>query len=280
MGGRRFALALVALTTTDLTVGHAQTAGFNLTINFSSMDPLTASQQAVFTTAEQYWESRITGYRPSGLSLTGITITASAPVIDGAGGVLGSAGPTSSTTVGPGELGVTRFRYTTAGQMRFDSADLVNLESSGRLLPVILHEMAHVIGIGTQWASNNVYTNGTGQYTGAAALAAYQSEFNQPGAAFIPVELGGGGGTANGHWNEVDSGAGLTGITSNLSGLDLRNELMTGWLNTPYFVSEMTVQSYFDIGYVVVPVPEPAGVGLTVVAGLAAVGRWRRRQTV
>ena len=34
---------------------------------------------------------------------------------------------------------------------RFDTADLASLESDGRLLGVILHEMGHVLGIGTIW---------------------------------------------------------------------------------------------------------------------------------
>ena len=47
-----------------------------------------------------------------------------------------------------------------------------------------------------------------GQYTGAAALDAFKLEFNQLEATFVPVELDGGAGTANGHWNMgIDLGA-------------------------------------------------------------------------
>ena len=35
--------------------------------------------------------------------------------------------------------------------MEFDVADMDLLESDGTLKPVILHEMAHVLGIGTLW---------------------------------------------------------------------------------------------------------------------------------
>ncbi len=101
------------------------------------------------------------------------------------------------------------------------------------------------------WTQNNLYVNGTGQYTGAHALAAYQSEFDQPDATYVPVELGGGPGTQDGHWNEVDDGAGFTGLVSSVSGSDMRYELMTGWLDTDedYFISEMTLGSLRDIGY-------------------------------
>jgi hypothetical protein len=179
----------------------------------------------------------------------------------------------------------------TQGVMQFDLADLAALEVNGVLLTVITHEMAHVMGFGTLWEYNSVYVNGSGQYTGANALAAYQAEFD-PSATFVPVELGGGPGTANGHWDEVDGGVvggddGLTGIT-NSWGDDMGFELMTGWLNStgdqPAFISNTTVQSFVDIGYTVsvslpASVPEPAtvwllGIGL---AGISLSTRRRRR---
>ena len=36
----------------------------------------------------------------------------------------------------------------------------------------------------------------------------------------------------------------------------MRNELMTGWLNTPAFISMLTIQSFQDLGYNVVAIPE------------------------
>ena len=35
--------------------------------------------------------------------------------------------------------------------MQFDSDDLAALAAAGDLLPVVLHEMGHVLGIGTIW---------------------------------------------------------------------------------------------------------------------------------
>jgi hypothetical protein len=233
----------------------AGTAEASFSLNVSYGGGITPSQQAIFATAAATWQSYITGYQP-GITITGINISASGVAIDGPGGVLGSAGPTT---------GVTQAGYflATTGIMQFDSADLSSLETSGTLLPVILHEMAHVMGFGTLWTNNGVYTNGSGQYTGAFALAAYQAEFGQPLATFVPIELGGGPGTADAHWNEVDGGAGLTGIVSGAG--DMRNELMTGWLNSPTFISNTTLQSFRDIGFVVIPTPGAAamfGVGV------------------
>jgi len=236
-------------------------AAFDITITFGS--GLTASQQAIFAQAEATWEGLITDYKP-GVILPGMTITASGPAIDGVGGILGQAGPQTAYTVDG-------WYYTATGIMQFDSADLGNMEANGSLLAVITHEMAHVIGLGTLWTYNGLYTSGTGQFTGANALAAYKTEFNQPGATYVPVELDGGAGTANGHWNEVAGGASNTGIVDPL-GRDMKNELMTGWLNSPTFISNTTVQSFADLGYVVVP--EPAALG---VLGLSALLLVRRR---
>jgi hypothetical protein len=221
-------------------------AAFNINLAFNSVAD---SYKTYFTVAENYWESVITGYQgtaPAG----GLTINVSTPAIDGSGSILGSAGPTNITNSGS-------FLIATNGSMQFDSADVDNMIGNGSFTDVIRHEMAHVIGFGTLWDNNNVYSNNSGRYTGSNALAAYKTEFNQPNATFVPVELGGGSGTANGHWNEVDGGSGNTGILAN--GQDMRFELMTGWLNIPgTFVSRTTIASFVDIGYTVSVVPEPA----------------------
>jgi hypothetical protein len=245
---------------------------FDIVVSFSG--GLTPSQQAIFTVAETMWESVLTGYQP-GVTYTGsLVISAEGTAIDGVGGVLGSAGP--DTVLGSGG-----FLIATTGSMEFDTADLASLETGGTLGDVIAHEMGHVIGFGTLWSSSGVsspgfqevYVDGTGQFTGVAALAAYKSEFSQPVATSVPVELGGGSGTADGHWNEVDGGAGLTGITDG-DGNDMVFELMTGWLNAPTFLSQTTISSFEDIGYTVVP--EPATFSLLMIGGLALVRRRRR----
>jgi hypothetical protein len=152
---------------------------------------------------------------------------------------------------------------------------VASLFSSGLWEPVILHEMAHVLGFGTLWSLNGVSVTGSGEFTGANAIAAWQADFGQLGTP--DVELAGGSGTANAHWNENTSGAGPTGVFDQFN-RDMRDELMTGWLNPNPFISNMTVRSFVDIGFTgVTAVPEPSSMALACL-GLGAVGLARRRK--
>jgi hypothetical protein len=271
-------LRVAALAVSACLANGAQ-ASFNINISYSGS--WTTAEQSAFTQAETFWESVITGYQPSfmqeaanyNVTPTGINIAATSAYIDGVGNVLGSAGPTTAW------FGTT-YVVANSGAMNFDSADMTAMVNNGSFAKVVMHEMGHVLGIGTLWTDNGVYVDNSGHYTGANALAAYRSEFNQPGASYVPVELGGGTGTANGHWNEVDGGAGLTGI-QDAQGRDMRDEIMTGWLNnTPNaFISRTTKASLIDIGYTVnlSPVPEP-GTWVLFAAGVPLLLRRRRLQ--
>ncbi|WPJ97403.1 hypothetical protein SH580_06730 [Coraliomargarita algicola] len=239
------------------------------------------SYGAAFSSAESFWESQLTGYRDTGLNApTQVLVNVNLSEIDGAGGVLGSAGPTY------GNFGGT-FVETTEGDMTFDTVDIDSLVAAGIFDSVIRHELGHVLGLGTLWGLNGVYSSGTGQYTGAAALSAFQIEFDQAGASYIPVELDGGAGTANGHWNmgvdlgtyeEADSrddpGDGIV-YTSINNGLTLDNELMTGYLTGEAWLSNTTLQSFYDIGYEVAldiygqAVPEPSAFAFILGVGAA-----------
>jgi hypothetical protein len=254
-------------------------AALIITVNYTG-DPQYA---AAFNTAKSTWEGLLVDYQNGivvartagssysiGQQVSQVFIDANVTPIDGAGGILGSAGPDERV------LDQSNFVLATDGIMNFDSADVAGLFSSGQWEPVILHEMAHVLGFGTLWQNNNVYVTGTGEFLGANATAAWQSEFGQTGTP--DVELAGGSGTANAHWNENTSGAGATGIVDQFN-RDMRDELMTGWLNpgTP-FISNMTVASFVDIGFTgVTAVPEPSSWALACL-GIGAVGYARRRR--
>ena len=60
--------------------------------------------------------------------------------------------------------------------MRFDTADVADLEVDGQLETVILHEMGHVLGIGTVWGLR-VSGRGTSDpvFTGLAARGAWDA---------------------------------------------------------------------------------------------------------
>ncbi|MGJ8641748.1 MAG: PEP-CTERM sorting domain-containing protein [Opitutaceae bacterium] len=256
----------------------------NIVLNYGSTSPEdVATYGPNFEAAESFWESLLTGYRDGAFAPTSVAIDITLGYIDGEGGTLGSAGPTFGNTQGS-------FLETSAGQMTFEPVDID--ESS--FTAVIAHEMAHVLGFGTLWSSSGagvpgfqeVYVNGSGQYTGAAALAAFQIEFDQPGATFVPVELDGGAGTANGHWNmgidlgenEVansrdDPGDAIV-YTSVYNGEVLDNDLMTGYL-TGASVSQTTLQSFYDIGYEVVPEPSSAALLLGLTCVLQTIRRRR-----
>ena len=100
----------------------------------------------------------------------------------------------------------------------------------------------HAIGFGILWTTDFIrpgsqsnYVMNSGRYTGEYALEIYRQEFVKD-AEFIPVELGGGEGTANSHWDEPWPGG--------------SSDLMTGYLGPyPITLSDTTIASFADIGY-------------------------------
>ena len=269
---RKLRLALGLL----MVIASQQASAIVINLDFSD-GGLSSSQQSVFYQAESFWENTLTGYQngigsimlDTGFSLleTGVTIKASGVTDDGVGGTLGWAGPNTAWVTDDYWLSRT-------ATMAFDSDDLYWLETRGLLESVILHEMAHALGFGTLWTHNNVYEEGSGRYTGAAGLAAYQAEFD-PRAEFIPV------GESDGHWEEQPNGIGLTGITDDY-GNDMTYELMTPYLNTdsPSFMSNTTIQSFVDIGYTVSVVPAPAAIWMFILGLGLLFGVTRKRQVI
>lgn len=250
------ALTKILLFTTLVLSGPVARA-IDITVQFDG--GLTPSQEAAFTSAEQYWESVLVGYQP-GITISGPVISAAGVDIDGGGdpvtgfNILGQATPTHGVVQGG-------YVLTTAGFMHFDVFDLPAMEASGNFADVILHEMAHVLGFGTLWGLNGVYdsVNSPGEYLGLNGIAAYQDEFD-PLATFVPVELDGGPGTVHAHWDETWAGGAA--------------ELMTGYLNPPTFISDTTLYSFVDIGF---RLPLPTTLGLILVGAVFV--RWRASHT-
>lgn len=230
--------------------------GYKLTLCFTS--EMTASQKAAFTTAAQRWESLITGDQADinfsegiantacggnafsiapGTIVDDLMIFASLVPIDGPSNVLGSAGPCFIRNSN---------KLTVAGSMRFDIADISNMEANGSFNSVILHEMGHVLGIGTLWSTLGFLQNQTSQggppqdthFNGPNAIAAFNEigGSSYAGGSKVPVENTGGSGTINGHWRESV----------------LQNELMTGFIDAGTNpLSLLTIRSLQDIGYTV-----------------------------
>lgn len=258
-----FATCVVA---SSMSSAYADYTPFTLSLNYQG--GLSTSQLAIFENARQYWENQIIGYDGPVNFQTGLTIDTIAQAIDGQGGVLGSAGPTGGYyNTGAGLNGKL---YATQGSMQFDTADINWLEGNGRLIDVVIHELAHVIGFGTLWTHNGLYTTGSGQYTGSYAVNMYQNEFSAT-TNYIPVELNAGAGSDEGHWAE-----------NWLGGTD---ELMTSFLNNTPFMSLTSLASFRDLGYAMAytldTVDAPSDVSIPFGAGALLAGFFfmRRRQT-
>ncbi len=217
---------------------------FNISLKF--LLPPTERQEEVFNDAAGRWERIIigdvpsfTGIIPSSFegfppavdgTLDDIVIEVALAPIDGPGGILGQAGPSFVRTDD---------FLTLSGVMFFDVDDLDFLESLDLFEDVIVHEMGHVLGVGTLWNTapfgfdrtllegpvDNPY------FSGRKANVFWNAE---GGTGELPIEADGGPGTAFGHWDEAT----------------LNNELMTGFLNlgeNP--LSRITAGSMRDLGY-------------------------------
>jgi hypothetical protein len=199
---------------------------FDITVNYTG----DSIYQPVFDKAAQIWSQIITADIPDVNSPTygfidDLLIDASVVTIDGPGNILGQAGPDEFLRAsGLPDHGV----------MEFDVADVASMYSSGMLLDVILHEMGHILGIGTLWTLKGVKSGFN--YIGAAAVAEYRTLTGNGSATSVPIESGGGAGTAGSHWSEAVFDA----------------ELMTGYIDGSFNpISRVTIASLKDLGYTV-----------------------------
>jgi hypothetical protein len=234
-----------------------QVASFDIVVRlYGDTTKFTVGAKAAFTAAEARWESlifgdiediavnRAAGAIPCDTTLPAINETiddviifAKIEPIDGAGGILGSAGPCLIRSGG------THPALTVLGRMRFDSADVAGLEASGSLNLVIQHEMGHVLGYGTLWNQSpfSLLTGAGGVdpfFTGVQAIAAFDRVGGTSYVAGpkVPIENTGGTGTRDSHWRE--------------SVFD--RELMTGFLDSGANpLSIVTLGSLWDLNYLV-----------------------------
>ena len=248
----------VTIPSSALSVSFAATAApdptsFNIGLQYLSS--ATPAQTQAFANARLRWQSIITSDIPNvplastagdcgagspavNQTIDDVLILVRLVAIDGPGGVLGGAGPCYIRS--PGDP------LTVMGTMQFDTDDLQALEDEGFLGNVILHEMGHVLGIGTLWEIQGLLAdpslppdNGNDpHFTGALAIGAFNSAGGVAyvAGAKVPVEETGGVGTADAHWRESVLG----------------NELMTGFIGVGQSpLSRITIASLDDQGYTV-----------------------------
>jgi hypothetical protein len=225
------------------------TSNYNIKITY--LNGASTSQQAAFETARQRWQAVVTGELSSVLvnqtvcqgldipvneTVDDLLILVTLDSIDGPSQVLGSAGP--CLIRGSNNL-------TIVGQMTFDTADLAGAEAGGSLTDIVLHEMGHVLGIGSLWQNPFAFVSAAcstnPRYTGPQAIAAFKSTNGGGSATTIPLENFDQGGCPNGtrdsHWEECVFGA----------------ELMTGFIDAGVTrpMSLTTIRSLVDLGYTV-----------------------------
>lgn len=221
-------------------------------IDLQLLSSATDTQWAAFTDAaariSQVVVGELTPVSLSGRSCMGTALSGSVDdllilvdlrYIDGRKGILGQAGPCVFRSGGLPAVGI----------MEFDTADLADLESTGRLRSTILHEMLHVVGFGTLGGWTAMLSGeGTASSTflGPQAVSAAIAHNGAPSSwASVPVENCGaaspspcGAGTRDSHWLEPL----------------FKNELMTGWLSgASQPLSRTTVAALADLGYAVDP---------------------------
>ena len=224
------------------------------TIDIQFLGSGTPSQQAAFSAAKAKWEQVIIGDLANftgtlnasscgNPAFTGtiddVLIYVDLVPIDGPGQILGAAGPCYIRVTGS---------LTILGYMKFDTADLADLELNGSLSDVALHEMGHVLGYGTLWSTfglQNLVSGTDPFFVGSFANAAYLTEGGAAGVSpancganvprsAVPLQVTGGAGTALSHWEECV----------------FRSEVMTGFISgNARPLSKTSIQSLADLGY-------------------------------
>ncbi len=134
-----------------------------------------------------------------------------------------------------------------AGQLRLEVSDLDALLQAGILEPLIVHEISHVLGVGSLWGHFEFLNlpslpdalGADTHFSGPRAIAAF-GRVGGAGYAGLPVPVEnseGGEGTQDRHWRKSVFGT----------------ELLTGFLHVGEAnpLSEVTIESLADLGYVV-----------------------------
>lgn len=181
------------------------------------------------------WCQGVNYYYQAGSSINGIDMFVYVYNIDGNGGLYAMAGPCAIRLDNNAPI---------MGTVQIDVSDASAVINQGGFVELIVHEIGHVLGIGTYWetynlllrpcAYNNAPCNTNPIYRGSFGVGGFE---DLGGSGGIPVENSGGSATRNKHWRESYFGI----------------ELMTGYLNggVKNPLSIMSIKSVADLGYYV-----------------------------
>ncbi|HRF11814.1 MAG TPA: Ig-like domain-containing protein [Candidatus Accumulibacter phosphatis] len=244
--------------------GGSSPSSFDITLDFDTVPnffapqsgndwlALTPTQQGIIEAAARKWESVIVGdvpdtaifpiagnetssFFPPDFAVDDIHVVVYQRPMDGIDCQLAGGSPNL--------LRSDFFGLPYLATLVFDSADIAQLETSGRLYDVALHEMGHALGfIPVVWQYSGFLSQGlpllTGSgFVGPQAVDQYNAVFGSPILQFggVPVEDSYGPGTNLGHWKYSVFG----------------NELMVGFLQPQMPLSAITAASFADLHYVV-----------------------------
>lgn len=216
--------------TSTVVPGSNPLSSFDIDLVFDTS--ISNAQQAIFRQAADRWEQIIVGDLPDVIvpgigTVDDISIDISAIDIDTVGNVLAS---TQLIAARAGSF------LPSAAEIQMDALDINALATSGQLLTIALHEIAHSLGFGTIWSDLGLVSGVGGndpQFRGANAIAEYTARFGGNGLG-VPVENTGGPGSTDTHWRETV----------------LTNELMTSLLDpgaNP--LTRLTIAQFQDLGY-------------------------------
>ncbi|MEL6546369.1 MAG: leishmanolysin-related zinc metalloendopeptidase, partial [Myxococcota bacterium] len=243
---------------------------FNIQLEFEDGTNPTPTELEAFERAAFIWEATIINDLPDvsstnclsggGINVDDLHIAVQFEPDDGAGGRLGQAGPCRirGGTQSPA-----------AGLMLLDSADVADLDASGLLDETILHEMGHVLGIGTLWARfgllENRSTTSTPTNPCSGEVPGQDTRFVGVEAAAEFAALGGMGNTPA--ENDTDR-YGCGSLDGHFREATFGTELMTPSLGSGAQLSRVTIASLSDLGFYTVsygtadPYTLPTGGGL------------------
>ena len=226
---------------------------FNIELVFLSGG--TTEQDDAFRTSAEQWESIIkddiydfsfvnnpatanecvSGQKTISDVVDDVRIYVSIRDIDGPQPILGRAGPCYIRGLSDHPI---------VGMMEFDIYDFDRITDQGLLIPVVLHEMGHVLGIGTIWDNRELLINPSAvtpsadtHFIGPHAITAFDDAggVSYTGGQKVPVENEAGPGSQDSHWREAVFGG------------ELMSPFVNSGVQNP--LSRITIQSLADLGY-------------------------------